>query len=64
MTDRGHGSPYDRGHADAWYGRSAEPHMGHGHQRRYDLTQEERDEYMKGYSDQDDRPGRGGKDWR
>ena len=25
-TDRGHGSPYDRGTADSWYGRTPAPH--------------------------------------
>jgi len=57
-----HGSPYDRGHADAYYGRSRNPHKwpegtGHG-EKVTDLTPEEIDAYNAGYDDCDDR-----KDW-
>lgn len=64
MPDRGHGSPYDRGSADAWYGRSPRPHYRDGNKEITDLTQDQRNEYMRGYDDQDCTPGRGGKDWR
>jgi hypothetical protein len=47
-----HGSPYDRGHADAWYGRSARPHKwldGIGVNEVTCLTTEETAEYKAGY---------------
>ena len=60
--DQSHGSPYDRGHADAYYGRSRNPHKwpegtGHG-EKVTDLTPEEIEAYNAGYDDCDDR-----KDW-
>ena len=59
-TARGHGSPYDRGRADAWYSRPPLPHKGCTTAQDTDLTEAEIEEYVKGYND-----GRncGGKDW-
>ena len=50
-----HGSLYDRGGADSYYGRGPRPHWwpegtGHG-QEVTDLTAEECEEYMAGYDD-------------
>jgi len=50
-TDRGHGSPFDRGGADYWYGRQRNPHMyplGTAC-RVTDLAPEELAEYHAGY---------------
>jgi len=54
-----HGSLYDRGGADSYYGRPAMPHYGGvgGSQllvRVTDLTPEERAEYMAGYQDNEE----------
>jgi hypothetical protein len=53
--DRGHGSPYDRGRADSYYGRPFRPHWypnGTGNQPLItDLTQEQLDDYHRGFSD-------------
>lgn len=51
-----HGSLYDRGGADSYYGRPAHPHYGGitGSEfvdRVERLTEEERDEYLAGYID-------------
>lgn len=52
-----HGSPYDRGSADAYYRRPMKPHyypnqdVGHS-EPVYDLTNEQEMDYMKGYRDQ------------
>jgi hypothetical protein len=60
--DRQHGSPYDRGSADAYYWRKADPHKyPHGtyNGERVKLTDpEEIEAYMAGYNEQTDR-----KDW-
>lgn len=52
-TDRGHGSPYDRGGADFWYGRPFSPHYFEGATystpKVTELTQEELAEYRAGY---------------
>ena len=46
--DTSHGSPYDRGRADAYYGRQLNPHLwldGMGRQVVTDLTKEQREAY-------------------
>lgn len=52
-TDRGHGSPYDRGGADYYYWRPFRPHYFVGATYATpevtDLTPEERAEYRTGY---------------
>jgi hypothetical protein len=54
--DQRHGGAYDRGSADAWYGRPAEPHYFVGatymSQRvdEQDMTPEEIEAYMAGYA--------------
>jgi hypothetical protein len=60
MMDNSHGSPYDRGRADAWYGRSPLPHKGSTSQRDTDLTPLEIAAYNRGFDDHYDA---GGKDW-
>ena len=61
---RRHGSPFDRGSADAYYGRRPSPHYYTGatymSDKVTDLTDEEKKEYMRGYCsvDKNDR-----KDW-
>ena len=51
-----HGSPYDRGGADAYYRRPINPHYCPSGNNQgievHDLTKEEEAEYMKGYWDQ------------
>lgn len=58
-----HGSPYDRGGADAWYGRGPAPHWypegTYNGERVTQLTEEERIEYLWGYSTGEF----GGKEW-
>lgn len=62
--DRIHGSPEDRGSADAYYGRPPEPHWypaGSYHGCRIErggMTDEEIALYYKGYNEEEDR-----KDW-
>jgi hypothetical protein len=55
---RNHGSLYDRGGADSYYRRPVDPHWypkGTYNGERIDkLTQEEIEEYMKGYNENDD----------
>lgn len=51
-----HGSPYDRGSADAYYQRPMKPHYypegtGHG-EPVTELTHEQELEYVMGYQDQ------------
>ena len=50
-----HGSLYDRGSADSYYGRATDPHYGgvggDSGPRVDDLTQEEVEEYLDGYED-------------
>lgn len=59
-----HGSPQDRGSADAYYGRRPEPHWwpeGTGHGTRIekaDMTVEQIRQYWYGYDNENDR-----KDW-
>ena len=56
--DTSHGSPYDRGRADAYYGRQLNPHMwldGMGRQVVTDLTKEQREAYYAGHDEEDDR---------
>ena len=56
-TDRGHGSPYDRGSADSWYGREAVPHYyeagSYDSERisKDNMTESEIKEYWRGYDD-------------
>ena len=56
--DREHGSPWDRGHSDAYYGRSKEPHFYVGASYVGDritrLTSKETLAYMKGFDECDD----------
>lgn len=57
--DKSHGSPYDRGSADKYYGRRPEPHKGGvgggSGPRSTDLTREEIAAYMAGYREETDR---------
>ena len=59
-----HGSPADRGSADAYYGRAIDPHYypnGTYKGARIpasDMTQEQIDDYINAYNNEDDR-----KDW-
>lgn len=57
--DKRHGSPYDRGSADAYYRRPYNPHfytMGtYSSERITNLTPEERDAYDAGYYEETDR---------
>ena len=48
-----HGSPYDRGSADSYYGRAPNPHYMEGYVEITDLTESQIAEYMKGYMDQE-----------
>ena len=62
--DKKDGSPYDRGDADAYYGRRANPHkyvdLPNGNRERVELTDpKEIDAYMAGYQSGDS----GQKDW-
>lgn len=61
-TNRGHGSPYDRGDSDAYYGRPPRPHKwvdGLGTKRVEKLSDSEIAEYNLGY----DENLSGSKDW-
>jgi hypothetical protein len=63
-VDRSHGSPYDRGGADAYYWRDPNPHKwpdGDHTSPVYDLTGQEIEEYLLGYRTQYDSGIR--KDW-
>lgn len=61
-----HGSPYDRGSADSYYGRAPHPHKGgvggQSGPRIEALTSEERAEYIAGYADNEANGDR--KNWR
>lgn len=56
-----HGSPYDRGSADAYYGRKKDPHWwpeGTYHGKRVsclDMTASQIEAYLAGYDQEDDR---------
>jgi len=52
-VDKTHGSPYDRGSADAYYRRSRDPHY-YDHQaiRHTELDDEQQSDYELGYSEQ------------
>lgn len=55
--DKTHGSPYDRGSADAYYKRPMKPHYYPNSdvgftEPVYDLTTEQEADYMQGYQDQ------------
>ena len=54
-----HGSPQDRGSADAYYGRGKCPHKMVNNVRVTTLTAEEIEAYNFGFDNEDDR-----KDWR
>ena len=60
--ERGYGSPYDRGSADAYYGRSFNPHWypeGNGMGVNImGMTPEQIEEYRLGYTEETDQ-----KDW-
>ena len=62
-----HGSPYDRGSADSYYGRPREPHWwpeGTGHGRKRDMSEMTADqitEYLAGYEDNERNGDK--KDW-
>jgi hypothetical protein len=64
MYNKRHGSPYDRGSADAWYGRRFYPHYYSGDTGGSTLIEiaddesSEYDAYRAGYNEQTDR-----KDW-
>ena len=61
LTDpRRHGSPYDRGSSDAYYGRAPEPHLwldplGRKTVKKSKMTDKQIEEYYKGYEEEDDR---------
>jgi len=61
-TDRGHGSPYDRGAADSWYGRKPMPHYYKGDSYNSelvhadDMKEEELCAYWQGYDDNESDP--------
>ena len=65
MLDRKHGSPYDRGSADSYYGRGFQPHYYKGDtyfsERVETLTREQLDEYTQGYQDNEEYGDK--KDW-
>ena len=54
--DQRHGGPYDRGSADAYYGRARTPHYYVGDTSRSErvdtLTEQELEAYNAGYDDQ------------
>ena len=55
--DERHGGPYDRGSADAWYGRKRNPHYFNGGTGMMiyaitDLTDHQRDAYNAGFDEQ------------
>jgi len=60
--DRGHGSPYDRGAADSWYGRTPQPHYYEGDTysstlvKADDMKEQELCEYWQGYNDNESNP--------
>lgn len=63
--ERGHGSPYDRGSADAYYGRTYNPHWYPLHADNKGLginimgmTPEQIEDYRLGYTEETDQ-----KDW-
>ena len=64
MINHRHGSAYDRGSADAYYGRAPDPHnyLGATYTTKRivkeDMTQDEIDSYLSGYNQETDR-----KDW-
>ena len=55
--DREHGSPYDRGSADSWYGRNPRPHYYTGSSLMSEriehdkMSEEEVKEYWRGFDD-------------
>ena len=57
FVDDTHGSPYDRGGADSYYGRAKEPHFypqGTYNGKRveeFEMTQEQIDAYNRGYDE-------------
>ena len=59
--DKKHGSPYDRGSADRYYGRGSDPHYypkGTGNAPRFkmeDMTRGELEAYHAGYEEETDR---------
>jgi hypothetical protein len=61
-TDRNHGSPYDRGSADSWYGRKPNPHYYKGDSYNSelvladDMKEEELCAYWQGYDDNEADP--------
>lgn len=60
-TRPGHGSPEDRGGADAWYSRPRKPHYFEGATyaskiiEEADMTEAQVTAYNKGYNEQDGR---------
>lgn len=48
-VNRGHGSPWDRGQADVWYGRQGKPHKVTDGVRTENLTPAEVIEYWGGF---------------
>lgn len=65
--DRRHGGPYDRGSADAYYGRSYNPHYYTGDTystdrvERENMTESEIEAYCLGYQEQEQSGDK--KDW-
>jgi hypothetical protein len=64
--DTSHGSPYDRGSADSYYGRGKLPHKGgvggDSGPRVTELTKEEVEAYRAGYDHNEELGDK--KDWR
>ncbi len=64
MNEHRHGSPYDRGSADKYYGREETPHFYTGASysstrvEQGDMTPEQIAEYKKGYEEETEE-----KDW-
>lgn len=61
--DTRHGGPYDRGSADSWYRRPANPHYYVGATgssdivTESDMTEEEIEAYLAGYADNEESGG-------
>jgi len=58
--DHAHGSPYDRGSADSWYRRAAQPHymIDGARIEKVNMTAEQIAEYEAGFLDNEKTGGR------
>lgn len=67
--DDRHGGPYDRGRADAYYGRGIWPHFFEGATglsepiTRDQMTDEQVEDYLAGFNEETDRKDYGELDW-